>query len=99
MTGKKTDYLETISMRGKEEAHPRYEVSFNGDTGWVYGAGIQLLAPEDISESVFNDFMIIPNERVGNIGAGETHISLFSRLSEDQGIKDYLPWGDSELVK
>jgi len=99
MTGQKTDYLETISMRGKEEAHPWYEVSFNGDTGWVYGAGIQLLAPEDISESVFNDFMIIPNERVGNIGAGETHFSLVSRLSEDQVIKDDLPLGEGEFVK
>lgn len=99
MTGQKSDYMETISMRGKEEAHPWYEVTFNGDTGWVYGAGIQLLSPEDISESVFNDFMIIPNERVGNIGAGETHESLIRRLSEDQVIKDDLPLGEGEFVK
>lgn len=99
MTGQKSDHLEAIMMRGKEEAHPWYEVTFNGDTGWVYGAGIQPLAPEDISESVFNDFLIIPNERVGNIGAGETHASLVTRLSEDQVIEDQLPLGEGEFVK
>lgn len=99
LTGDQSDYTETISIRGQSEPHPWYEITFNGDTGWIYGGGMKLLAPEEINETVLNDFLISPNERVGNIKANATHASLVQSLSEDQVIRENLPLGEGEFVR
>src|SRR5699024_2625234 len=98
LTGEKSDHTDAITIRGQLKPHPWYEISFNGDTGWVYGGGIKLLAPEEINETVLNDFLIIPNERVGNVNANATHASLVQNLSEEQVIREKLPLGEGEFV-
>lgn len=98
VTGKRTDSPEVITMSGKNDPYYWHEITFNGDTGWVYGGGIRIMDSETMNDEILNDFLIVPKERVGSIEAGIDHEGLVRRLGEAQVIKDEIPLGDGESV-
>lgn len=100
LTGKKSDSTETIQIRGQALPHYWYEVIFNGDTGWIYGGGMEILETSDPrTVGGINDYLIEPGIRAGIVNKGSTHESLVVQLGADNVVKDRLHIGEGEWVQ
>lgn len=80
LTGKQSDTMEAISISGATIPYYWYEIIFNGDTGWIYGGGMEIIESENLNAGQLNDFLIVPGERVGLITRTSTHESLIRAL-------------------
>jgi len=100
MTGQQSDTTEAIQIRGTLQPHYWYEVIFNGDTGWIYGGGMEIVKSMDISDGGgINDFRIVPGVRAGVVTRESTHESLTRLLGEEEVIREDLHVGESEWVQ
>lgn len=100
ITGNQSDTTDAIAIRGVTSPHYWHEIIFNGDTGWVYGGGLEVLGPEDMAfEGAIEDFIIEPGIRAGLATKNSTHASLVSQLSPGEVIKDQLQIGEGETVE
>lgn len=101
LTGNKSDTTQAIEIRGNIIPHYWYEVIFNGDTGWIYGGGMQIVDPTDpgTSSGDMNDFRIDPGVRAGIITRESSHESLTRMLGPEEVVKDKLHVGESEWVQ
>ena len=101
LTGNKSDTTQAIEIRGSSIPHYWYEVIFNGDTGWIYGGGMEILDPTDpaLSSGDLNDFRIDPGVRAGMITRESTHESLTRMLGPEEVVKENLHVGESEWVQ
>lgn len=100
LTGNQSDSPESIPIRGETLPYYWYEIIFNGDTGWVYGGGIEILESSDPrSIEGINDFIIEPGVRAGVINRQSTHESLIRQLGADAVIKEKLHVGEGESVQ
>lgn len=100
LTGNRSDTTESISIRGKTTPYYWHEIIFNGDTGWVYGGGMEILDSLDMSKGGgLNDFQIIPGTRAGLITSESSHESLTQKLGPDDVVKENLHLGEGETVK
>lgn len=100
LTGSKSDTTEAISIRGITTPHYWHEIIFNGDTGWVYGGGMEILDADDRTvASKVKDFIIEPGIRVGIVSKSSTHEDLVRQMGAGEVIKDNLHIGEGETVE
>lgn len=100
LTGNQSDTTEAIPIRGSTLPHYWFEVIFNGDTGWIYGGGMEILDPADpLLSSGVNDFRIEPGVRAGILTRESTHQSLVQLLGPEAVIKEDLHVGESTWVQ
>ena len=100
LTGNQSDTTEAIQIRGETIPHYWYEVIFNGDTGWIYGGGMEILDSDDPrSAGGVNDFRIEPGVRAGIVNIESTHESLVQQLGPETVIKEDLHVGEGEWVQ
>ncbi len=100
LTGNQSDSTESISIRGTLTPHYWHEIIFNGDTGWVYGGGLEIMDSLEVAAGGgLNDYMIEPNRRVGIVTKDDTHASLVQKLSPGEVIKENLQIGEDQTVQ
>ncbi|MBY5957108.1 hypothetical protein KUV50_03100 [Membranicola marinus] len=100
LTGKKSDTTETISIRGLNKPHYWHEIIFNGDTGWIYGGGMEILESDELTiAGRVKDFIIEPGIRAGIVTKESTHEELVSQMGPGEVIKDKLHLGGEETVE
>jgi len=100
LTGNRSDTTESIPIRGMSTPYYWHEIIFNGDTGWVYGGGLEILDSLEIAAGAgLNDYLIIPNQRVGIVTKDDTHASLVQKLSPGEVIKENLHIGEGQTVE
>lgn len=100
LTGNQSDSTEAIQIRGESLPHYWYEVIFNGDTGWIYGGGMEILDSTDPrAAGGVNDFRIEPGVRAGIVSGESTHESLKQLLGPEAVIKEDLHVGEGEWVQ
>ncbi|WP_236975153.1 SH3 domain-containing protein [Membranihabitans maritimus] len=98
LTGMRSHETESIEIRGERKPYYWYEIQFNGDTGWIYGGGMQILS-DDLSTELSNDHLIIPGERVGIISFDDTEETLITKIGKDNIMRANLNIGEGETVK
>src|SRR5690606_34435171 len=95
LTGVQSDTTESISIRGTASPHYWHEIIFNGDTGWVYGGGLEILDSLEIAAGGgLNDYLIEPTQRIGIVTKDDTHASLVQKLNPGEVIKENLLIGE-----
>lgn len=99
LTGKQSDTMEAISISGATIPYYWYEIIFNGDTGWIYGGGMEIIESENLNAGQLNDFLIVPGERVGLITRTSTHESLIRAFGPEEVMKSRLRIGEDQMVE